>query len=205
MKYTKEELDLIDKINQYVSNREITNYKALPKELYQEIRAIMNTKNVVGSLQSYFDFLGYNFRPTSKYPKVEDEIITKLTQYYPDSYVTNLENVDRNLYYRIQDKALHIKVDIPEYLSKLGFHFVFKSNNYSHAPSFYIGKSEEKYIEHLSILFPEKSIVIEDLIEKNSLLFKNINYLRQIRSIQTIEELLDFFGFVVNRRFKDKK
>jgi hypothetical protein len=203
MNYTKEELDLIDKINQYVSNKEITNYKALPKELYQEIKTIKNAKNIIGSLQSYLKFLGYNFKPLSKYPKANDEIITKLTHYYPDKYVIDLENVDRNLYYIIQKKALHIKIDIPQYLSNLGFYFVFKSNNYSHAPSFYRGKSEEKYIEHLNILFPEKTIVIEELIEKDSLLFENINYLRQIRSIQTIEELLEFFGFVVNRRFEN--
>lgn len=203
MKYTKEELDLIDKINQYVSYREITNYKVLPKEVYQEIKTIKNAKNVTGSLQSFLEFLGYNFNPLSKYPKTNDEIITKLTHYYPDNYVRDLENVDRNLYYIIQKKALHVKTDIPEYLTELGFHFVFKSNNYSHAPSFYMGKSEEKYIEHLDILFPEKIIVVEELIEKDSILFENINYLRQIRSIQTIDELLEFFGFVVLRRFKN--
>lgn len=202
MKYSKEELDLIIKINIYVNNREITNYKTLPKELYQEIKAIMNTNNFNGSLQSYLEFLGYIFKPTPKYPKDRNEIITILLQHYPSRYVTNLENVDRNLYYIIQDKALQSKIDIPEYISKLGFHFVFKSNNYSHAPLYYIGKSEERYIEELNILFPEKTIVIEDLIEKNRWLFKSINYLRQIRSIQTIDELLEFFGFKVIRRWK---
>ncbi|MCM3342678.1 hypothetical protein M3650_29665 [Paenibacillus sp. MER TA 81-3] len=201
MKYSKEELDLINHIDQHVKNKKITYYKAIPQELYQKIKAIMRTKNFNGSLQEYFEFLGYIFIPTSKYPKDTIDIITLLMQHYPSRYVTNLENIDRNLYYIIQDKALQHKVDIPEYINKLGFNFVFNSNIYPHSPTYYIGTSEKEYIKQLNKLFPEGTIIIEELIEKDSWLFKSINYLRQIRSIQTIDEQLEFFGFKVFRRW----
>lgn len=201
MKYSKEELDLINHIDQHVKNKKITYYKAIPQELYQKIKAIMRTKNFNGSLQEYFEFLGYIFIPTSKYPKDTIDIITLLMQHYPSRYVTNLENIDRNLYYIIQDKALQHKVDIPEYINKLGFNFVFNSNIYLHSPTYYIGTSEKEYIKQLNKLFPEGTIIIEELIEKDSWLFKSINYLRQIRSIQTIDEQLEFFGFEVFRRW----
>ncbi|MCE5172682.1 hypothetical protein LQV63_25775 [Paenibacillus profundus] len=201
MKYSKEELDLINHIDQHVKNKKITYYKAIPQELYQKIKAIMRTKNFNGSLQEYFEFLGYIFIPTSKYPKDTIDIITLLMQHYPSRYVTNLENIDRNLYYIIQDKALQHKVDIPEYINKLGFNFVFNSNIYPHSPTYYIGTSEKEYIKQLNKLFPEGTIIIEELIEKDSWLFKSINYLRQIRSIQTIDEQLEFFGFKVIRRW----
>lgn len=201
MKYSKEELGLINHIDQHVKNKKITYYKALPQELYQEIKAIMRTKNFNGSLQEYFKFLGYIFIPTSKYPKDTIDIITLLMQHYPSRYVTNLENIDRNLYYIIQDKALQHRVDIPEYINKFGFNFVFNSNIYPHSPTYYIGTSEKEYIKQLNKLFPEGTIIIEELIEKDSWLFKSINYLRQIRSIQTIDKQLEFFGFKVFRRW----
>ncbi|WP_157274282.1 hypothetical protein [Paenibacillus fonticola] len=201
MKYSKEELDLIQQLDQYAANKKITYYKAIPQELYQEMKAMMRSVKFEGSLQEYFEYLGYIFNPVSKYPKSSTEITALLLQHYPSRSITNLENVDRNLYYIIQDKALQNMMDIPEYIHQLGFKFVFHSNIYPHSPSYYIGTSEKEYINRLNRLFPEGTIVIEELIEKNSWLFKNINYLRQIRSIQTIDEQLEFFGFKVLRRW----
>ncbi|BFH64810.1 hypothetical protein [Paenibacillus azoreducens] len=205
MKYSKEELGLMKAIDQHVKTKKITYYKAIPQELYQKIKDIMKAKNFRGSLQEYFEFLGYIFIPTSKYPKDTNDIIRLLMQHFPSRYVTNLENIDRNLYYIIQDKALQNKVDIPEYLNKLGFNFVFNSNIYPHPPTYYIGASEKEYINRLNKLFPEGTIVIEELIEKDSWLFKSINYLRQIRSIQTIDEQLELFGYKVLRRWNGFK
>ncbi|MDR0263215.1 MAG: hypothetical protein LBJ04_08305 [Sphingobacterium sp.] len=202
MKYSKEELDLINDIDQHVKNKKISYYKAIPQEVYQKIKAIMKARNFSGSLQEYFEFLGYTFIPSPKYPKNTIDIIALLMQHFPSRYVINLENIDRNLYYIVQDKALENKVDIPEYLNKLGFSFVFNSNIYPHPPTYYVGTSEKEYIDRLNKLFPEGTIIIEELIEKDSWLFKSINYIRQIRSIQTIDEQLEFFGFKVFRRWK---